>query len=425
MAPVVLTAVCFPRRKNFAVRTVLSSAAIVGVQCLMAFFINLYAKSGGVTHLLTLNTVRFFLMYLMSGAWVAVCFETDIWGALFCANNGYCVQHISARVHSVITDCIVPGSIVGGWSDVLGLALAAVFCAAYYFFAVRVLRKKRQSIMGGHSGIIVAVVVVASSIYYNSVGISHANYVITYYDIALGREIVLFVYIMSTVVAFLAMTVNFGISMQRNLEYESVVLKNLIAEQKNAYERDRQNMEMLNVKLHDVKHHIRSLKGEIYDGEIAELDESLEIYDSNVRCGNEVLDTLFTQKAFYCNRNGIKLTVLIDGEKLSFVRDHELYILMCNALDTAVCGVKNLPPEKRVISVTSSARSGFVNITVENYFDGTLDIKDGLPVTNKTGVGHGYGMKSMKLIAEKYDGTVKASTRGDTFVLDIMLCNNK
>ena len=64
-----------------------------------------------------------------------------------------------------------------------------------------------------------------------------------------------------------------------------------------------------------------------------------------------------------------------------------------------------------------------MSIHISNYFSGTLQIEDGLPKTSKTGEEgfHGYGMKSMKLIAEKYGGSLRASAEGELFTLDIYL----
>ena len=35
--------------------------------------------------------------------------------------------------------------------------------------------------------------------------------------------------------------------------------------------------------------------------------------------------------------------------------------------------------------------------------------------------GHGYGMRSMRMVAEKYGGFLTAEVRGDLFILDIVI----
>ena len=47
----------------------------------------------------------------------------------------------------------------------------------------------------------------------------------------------------------------------------------------------------------------------------------------------------------------------------------------------------------------------------ENYFDGQLEIKEGIPVTMKTKKKefHGFGIRSIKYVVDKYDGAVSIS----------------
>ena len=55
----------------------------------------------------------------------------------------------------------------------------------------------------------------------------------------------------------------------------------------------------------------------------------------------------------------------------------------------------------------------------ENYYSGRLRIENGLPVSDKDSSEHGFGIKSMKLIAEKYGGGISVNTENDKFTLDI------
>ena len=78
----------------------------------------------------------------------------------------------------------------------------------------------------------------------------------------------------------------------------------------------------------------------------------------------------------------------------------------------------------RFIALKVYRRGGFLCIHVENYCDTEPEIRDGLPVTTKEDNGlHGFGMKSMRYIAEKYDGSLTSGTRENTFVLNILIPN--
>ena len=62
-----------------------------------------------------------------------------------------------------------------------------------------------------------------------------------------------------------------------------------------------------------------------------------------------------------------------------------------------------------------------VSIHIENYFDGERIVTNGLPKTTKGDEDyHGFGMLSMRIIAEKYGGTLAVEFRGNVFCLNIM-----
>ena len=76
-----------------------------------------------------------------------------------------------------------------------------------------------------------------------------------------------------------------------------------------------------------------------------------------------------------------------------------------------------------MIDILSERRGEMINVTVTNFFSGTLQIEDGVPVTSKAEEQgfHGFGMRSMQLIAEKYGGQLQVKTDGDLFILSVYL----
>ena len=102
----------------------------------------------------------------------------------------------------------------------------------------------------------------------------------------------------------------------------------------------------------------------------------------------------------------------------------DIYSLFGNAVSNAVEAVEKLAdPEKRVIDISSERVGDMVNVRVCNYFDGGLLMKDGIPQTSKVEEEgfHGFGMKSMAMIAEKYGGGLSVSTDADLFTLNVYL----
>lgn len=100
----------------------------------------------------------------------------------------------------------------------------------------------------------------------------------------------------------------------------------------------------------------------------------------------------------------------------------DLSAIFGNALDNAIESVMRVEdPEKRLIHVTVSARKGFTLITFENYFEGELSFAGQLPVTTKGDRGfHGYGLKSIRYVAEKYGGSMTVQAEEQWFKLNIL-----
>lgn len=102
----------------------------------------------------------------------------------------------------------------------------------------------------------------------------------------------------------------------------------------------------------------------------------------------------------------------------------DVYSIFGNAVDNAIEAVSKLDqPEKKLIDVSIEERGDVFFIGVTNYFDGVLLMEDGIPQTSKADEPgyHGYGIKSMRLIAAKYAGEVAISANEELFSLNIYL----
>ena len=62
-----------------------------------------------------------------------------------------------------------------------------------------------------------------------------------------------------------------------------------------------------------------------------------------------------------------------------------------------------------------------VVLHVENYFEQTLNLVNGIPQTTKQGTGHGFGLRSIQNIAEQYGGIASVNINGDLFKLTVLM----
>ena len=88
-------------------------------------------------------------------------------------------------------------------------------------------------------------------------------------------------------------------------------------------------------------------------------------------------------------------------EKLSFIRENDIYALLGNILDNAMeASEKEKKDEERVVSISTKSKEGFIRIHEENFFDGDLIYENNvLKTTKQNKLYHVFGVKSIKLIA--------------------------
>lgn len=196
--------------------------------------------------------------------------------------------------------------------------------------------------------------------------------------------------------------------------------------EKEQYQLSRATIEVINRKCHDLKHQLAALRhcSEFQREEsLREIEQAALIYDAVVQTGNEVLDTVLTEKSLVCEHRNIQWTCMADGRGLAGMNPVDLYALVGNALDNAIESVQKLQdPAKRVIGVTLFRRDGLSVLRVENYCETPPLFRDGLPVTTKQDrTVHGFGMKSMRQTAEKYGGSLSVQVEDHVFVLCVVL----
>ena len=77
---------------------------------------------------------------------------------------------------------------------------------------------------------------------------------------------------------------------------------------------------------------------------------------------------------------------------------------------------------RRVIKLNACERRGCIAVHIENYCAEKIRFKDGVPLTSKADKdNHGFGVKSMRYIVDKYGGNLAMRQEGCLVCLDFML----
>lgn len=205
------------------------------------------------------------------------------------------------------------------------------------------------------------------------------------------------------------------------------MLEQLWHQQKKQYEITKDQMQIIDRKCHDLKYQVAAMKHidnpDEREKNLNELEQSISIYDSLVKTGNAILDTLLSEKGLLCEARGITLNCVIDGEKLGFIDSIDLYSLFGNALDNAIEAVSSYEDnEHKFIDICVTEKRGFIYIRISNPIEQTLSYNGDLPETTKGDkLYHGIGLKSIRHLTEKYNGHMTITTENGCFVLEVLL----
>lgn len=388
------------RRRHFPLRCVWSAVIIFALM----FFLPTYPEII-VYHIIYFLIVNIVVIFC---GWIA--FDVSFFSLLACCSAGLCTKYIFTSVIDIFFLWSAGTGVL--WVQLFKAALNLVVCIVLFFVLPKKLIREKISYVNDKEVVIMLSVSVLFVIVFDQLSRllgdgTGAKLVISLYSI-FGASLIL-------IMQFFMLNRNKVLR-----EYDRV---NYILEMdKKRFELGSNLTEMAKIKWHDFKH-LMSLFGERADG--AELDAGMqELIDSTGSCA---MDAILLANVISCKKNGIKFTWFCEKDALDGVDETDIYSVFCNLIDNAKEAVCELEGEKRLISlVCSREKGGFVHIRISNFYAGELQFEDGLPVTTKTdNEVHGYGLKSVKMIAEKYDGKIHVTADGGTFEIQLLLYAGK
>lgn len=405
------------RRKIFIPRAMLSVAALV---CCGHF----------IPYIAPWNYLIIFVLLVCV---ICFCFRCNFVHALFYGVTAYCTQYIISAISYISFFSMILAGL-----DYQYLALAyslsaiitmlAVFTAAYFL-----LTRRLQKIGGLCFGN--PIIVYASALFIIvAVFLTHYGQMAALEPLQLTEQETLrskliigalqaHIYIKAIALSYSAATllIIFMNCNNKKLETENNTLQLLLKKDEQKYEQAKQSSERIKTKYHDLKH--REHQGVLSQEDIGELDSDKEAIQNLYFTGNKALDIIISEKAVLCEKEKIKFICTADGNAIDFVKPHHIYSLLGNAFDNAIEGLSSVREEdKREINTSITRCRNMSLIRVSNYFLNNIVVENGFPKTTKADKdNHGFGVKSMKTIAELYGGNIYFSVNNNLFTLLIMI----
>lgn len=209
---------------------------------------------------------------------------------------------------------------------------------------------------------------------------------------------------------------------RRNADF----MASLLERQREKYLQSQDVYDQINYRYHDLKYHLQMLKTESVEERnayIAKLENDLKQFERYYHTDNEVLDIVLANKSKAIQENDIRFFCVADGKLLDFMDKLDIYSLFGNALDNAVESLSKIADkDKRLLRLCVTAQNSFVLIKIQNYYCHALVTEDGeLQTTKDEKRNHGFGIRSMRQIAEKYSGTLEIDTADNYFTLCVLL----
>jgi len=362
---------------------------------------------------------RYIILFFVVMACILFCYRVSILTSIFCVTGVYAIQHLVYDFHEIImvgfdiNQYIFKNDISYIIYVILYVLIVSSLYAIIYFFFIKKLKKPDEKYFQNKFIIVLCIFVnLYATVFSIIFRITQEN---------AQTEIFFIAVLLDIMCCLFTMYLLFYIIRTSVLKDELNIIQSLLKREKTQFATSQANIELMNIKFHDLKHQLTHLSDRIDETEIEELKKMISIYDIP-KTGNPVLDVVMTEKKLQCEQENIELTYMIDGEKLNFMREADIYSLFGNALDNAINSVQNLDyREKRVVSLNVKEVMGLISIHIENYYQGNLEFEDGLPITtNEDKDFHGFGMKSMKYLVGKYGGELSIKLDDDVFNLNIV-----
>lgn len=233
-------------------------------------------------------------------------------------------------------------------------------------------------------------------------------------------------WMMGGVFCIFLLTVQYSLFRMRALFLENARLEQFLHNSEKHYELSRESIEIINRKCHDLKHQLKLLS-QVSEQDrqkyIQEAQKNIMFYQQLVHSDSEVINTILAEKGLLCEEHDIMFRCSVEHVELDFIKVADLYAILGNAIDNAIEYVEHFQDaQMRVINLNISSRNQFLNLQINNPYEGLDLAPDVLPQTTKGNrTEHGFGLKSIQYLVKQYGGAMAINTDNHLFTLQITI----
>lgn len=209
---------------------------------------------------------------------------------------------------------------------------------------------------------------------------------------------------------------------------EKKLLQFQLQQQKKQMQQLNEQYNKISIMHHDYKHEISCIRNLIeqkeYDNAISYADTAISKSNKAIRVyvnsSSSVLNTVINDKLSTAQASGINTVCQIDSDIPEHM-EYDLSILLSNLLDNAIEACQRAE-EAASIDLTMSKFMGYYQILIKNTIPESVLASDhGLKTRKRDKINHGWGLRSVKDIADSYDGMMDVYEEQNNFVVNVML----
>lgn len=213
--------------------------------------------------------------------------------------------------------------------------------------------------------------------------------------------------------------------LSNKIEKENELYENMLKMEAKRYEDIKNSSNRIRKIRHDIKNMLFSVKAEIDEnnidraqGEINKILNDVNLIGSVIESENRTIDYIVNAKLGNIENRTVAVSGDISG--MNRLKDVDISIILGNILDNAVEATNGI--ENAVIVLSFFIKGNYQNILCKNTVSRSVLQNNPELVTAKNEKdNHGFGIKSVKEVAESYDGSVEFFEENNMFCVHIMI----
>lgn len=180
---------------------------------------------------------------------------------------------------------------------------------------------------------------------------------------------------------------------------------------------------------HDYHNHIQTMKAylalekyEDMNEYLNDLDRDLTNIDTVLKTGNVMVDAILNSKLSLAVSQDININAKATVPENLQVADIDLCVIIGNLMDNAMEAAVKLESHKdRFIRVYIREMKGQLYISITNSTAGEIKKTNKEYISTKLGINHGFGLKRVDSIVDKYNGFINRQSEERVFATEIIL----